>query len=86
MSAAPVTSTTAVQSPADALTVFTARCEARAVLWACGEILDLHEAVDALRRRGLADEYAAAFDEWEASGEAAVWEAVIDDGILRETR
>ena len=41
----------------------------------------LHEAVDALRRRGLADEYAAAYDEWEASGEAAVWEAVSDDGI-----
>jgi hypothetical protein len=42
----------------------------------------LHEAVDALRRRGLADEYTAAYDEWTASGEAALWEAVSGDGVV----
>jgi Arc/MetJ-type ribon-helix-helix transcriptional regulator len=42
----------------------------------------IHEAVDALRRRDLADEYAAAYDEWEASGEAEVWEATTGDGVI----
>jgi hypothetical protein len=49
MSAAPVTSPTAVQSRPSALEVFQARCEARVHLYASGDIPDLHEAVDALQ-------------------------------------
>ena len=41
----------------------------------------MHEAIEALRGRGLAEEYAAAFEEWESSGEAQVWDAVAGDGI-----
>lgn len=57
---APLTSTTAVQLAPDALTVFRARAEARAALYAAGEY-DLHTAVDVLQhdaeRLGLVAEY-----------------------------
>jgi hypothetical protein len=41
----------------------------------------MHQAIDVLRKRGLADEYAAAFEEWHSSGEAEVWDSVVSDGI-----
>ena len=40
----------------------------------------MHEAVQMLRRRDLALDYEAANDEWAASGEADVWDAVAGDG------
>ena len=39
------------------------------------------EAVRLLRERELEKQYAAAFEEWEASGEADLWEAVSGDGL-----
>jgi hypothetical protein len=38
----------------DALTVFIARCEARALLWQAGEF-DLHEAIDKLQADAVRD-------------------------------
>ena len=34
-----------------------------------------------LRASQLGPAYAAAFDEWEQSGDAAAWDAVVGDGI-----
>jgi len=54
------TSTTAAPAP-DALEMFRARCEARAYLYAAGDLSDLHDAVDVLqdqaKRHGLIDRY-----------------------------
>jgi hypothetical protein len=41
----------------------------------------LAAAVKSLRRASLGDQYAEAWVEWEASGEAEVWEAVVGDGL-----
>lgn len=41
----------------------------------------LHQAIQALRERELEAEYAEAYEEWGASGEAAIWEAATADGI-----
>ncbi len=41
----------------------------------------IHEAVELLRRRDLAADYDAAHDEWVASGEAELWNAVTGDGL-----
>jgi Arc/MetJ-type ribon-helix-helix transcriptional regulator len=41
----------------------------------------LHRAVRLLRASTLADDYGAAWDEWTGSGDAAVWEAVAEDGL-----
>jgi Arc/MetJ-type ribon-helix-helix transcriptional regulator len=41
----------------------------------------LHRAVTMLRAAQLGPAYAAAFDEWEESGDAAMWETVVGDGI-----
>jgi Arc/MetJ-type ribon-helix-helix transcriptional regulator len=41
----------------------------------------VHEAISMLRLRELADEYQAAADEWERSGEQAAWDAVTADGL-----
>lgn len=38
-------------------------------------------AVRMLRDEDLSDQYAAAYQEWEESGEAEVWDAVVGDGI-----
>jgi len=38
-------------------------------------------AIQAMRRQELADSYVAAFDEWAASGEAALWETTAADGL-----
>jgi hypothetical protein len=43
----------------------------------------MHEAVMLLRRQGLAKEYEAAYQEWERSGEAAVWDVASSDGLPR---
>ncbi len=41
----------------------------------------LQRAVAMLRAAQLGPAYAAAFDEWEQSGDAAAWEDVVGDGI-----
>lgn len=41
----------------------------------------LHEAISLLRTASLMGDYAQAFDEWIDSGEAAVWDVVIADGL-----
>lgn len=41
----------------------------------------LQRAVAMLRAAQLGPAYAAAFDEWEQSGDAAAWEVVVGDGI-----
>lgn len=41
----------------------------------------IQQAVRRLVDVGLEEEYAQAWDEWVASGEAEVWEAVAGDGI-----
>jgi metal-responsive CopG/Arc/MetJ family transcriptional regulator len=38
-------------------------------------------AVRLLREEDLVDQYAAAYQEWEESGEAEVWDAVAGDGL-----
>ena len=41
----------------------------------------LQHAIDLLRQAELADAYAEAWDEWDSSGEAALWEPVTADGL-----
>ena len=41
----------------------------------------MHEAVQMLRRRDLAADYEAAADEWAATGEAGLWDALASDGL-----
>ncbi len=41
----------------------------------------LHAAVRLLKDRHYADSYAAAWDEWDASEDGAMWNAVIGDGV-----
>lgn len=41
----------------------------------------VRRAVRLLRASGLAPAYAAAWAEWEASGEAEAWDSVVGDGL-----
>lgn len=41
----------------------------------------LQAAVTVLRQSTMRDSYAEAWDEWEASGEDAVWESLAADGL-----
>ena len=41
----------------------------------------VQRALTLLRTADLGDDYAAAWAEWESSGEAEIWETVIADGI-----
>jgi len=41
----------------------------------------VQRAVRLLRSEGLEDDYAAAWEEWESSGERAAWEVVAGDGV-----
>ena len=41
----------------------------------------IHDLVRLGRELAAADDYAAAFDEWESSGDAAAWETVVADGL-----
>ena len=45
----------------------------------------VHRAVELLREQRLAQEYEQAAEEWETSGEAAVWSTADTDGLDRET-
>jgi len=41
----------------------------------------VQEAIRLLRQAGLADAYAAAWSEWDASGEADLWDTTSADGL-----
>jgi hypothetical protein len=41
----------------------------------------VHQAIGLLRTVGLEQAYAAAWDEWETSGDARLWETTAADGI-----
>ncbi len=40
----------------------------------------IHAAIEMLRSARLEDEYAAAWDEWDASEDARLWESTASDG------
>ncbi|MEV0762941.1 ribbon-helix-helix protein, CopG family [Nocardia sp. NPDC050435] len=46
-----------------------------------GRSAAVHKAIELLRSRALEDAYEQAWDEWESSGEEAVWAAATDDGV-----
>lgn len=46
----------------------------------------LHYAVGMLRLPGLERDYEAAWNEWEASGDHAAWEATAADGVADAAR
>ena len=46
----------------------------------------VQHAIRLLRQPGLEDDYAAAWDEWEASGERAAWETTTADGLADAAR
>lgn len=41
----------------------------------------IQRAVRLLRSTGMGPAYAAAFEEWDAGGEAEVWDSAVGDGI-----
>lgn len=41
----------------------------------------VQQAIRLLHERELGDAYAQAWDEWDASGEAAAWETTVADGL-----
>lgn len=46
----------------------------------------IQQAIRLLGDPALEDAYAAAWDEWEASGEAAAWEVTAGDGLVDAAR
>jgi Arc/MetJ-type ribon-helix-helix transcriptional regulator len=46
----------------------------------------LHHAIRLLRHPDLEQDYTAAWNEWEASGEQADWDATAADGLARAAR
>jgi hypothetical protein len=46
----------------------------------------LHQAVRLLRLSALGDDYAAAWEEWDASGERAAWDSTAGDGLADAAR
>jgi Arc/MetJ-type ribon-helix-helix transcriptional regulator len=46
----------------------------------------LHQAIRLLRTQELEDDYAAAFAEWDESGEQAAWEGTVADGLTDAPR
>lgn len=41
----------------------------------------MHQAIEALREQGLAQQYAEAYDEWAGSEDAKLWDNTTGDGI-----
>lgn len=46
----------------------------------------IQEAIQMLRDPALEDAYAAAWDEWQASGEASAWDVTTEDGLVDAPR
>ncbi|MFE3542350.1 ribbon-helix-helix protein, CopG family [Nocardia sp. NPDC059177] len=47
-----------------------------------GRSAAIHRAIQLLRERTLEDEYTAAWDEWESSGEEEIWSQAAADGLV----
>lgn len=43
----------------------------------------IHELVRLAREMDAIDDYAAAFEEWEASGDEQAWDSAVGDGLMR---
>ncbi|MCU4187280.1 ribbon-helix-helix domain-containing protein [Acidiferrimicrobium sp. IK] len=41
----------------------------------------IHQAIRLLRQSGLEEDYAAAWEDWECSGDRALWETAAGDGL-----
>ena len=41
----------------------------------------VHQAIRLLRQAELEEDYAAAWEEWDSSGERELWESAVDDGL-----
>jgi Arc/MetJ-type ribon-helix-helix transcriptional regulator len=41
----------------------------------------VHQAIRLLRQSGLEEDYAAAWEDWDRSGEREMWEAAATDGL-----
>ena len=46
----------------------------------------VQHAIQLLRHRDLEQDYVAAWDEWESSGELAAWEGMVADGLADAAR
>ena len=46
----------------------------------------VQHAIQSLRNPELEQDYAAAWEEWESSGEQAAWEGVVADGLVDVAR
>ncbi len=46
----------------------------------------VQHAIQLLRHPALEEDYAAAWDEWESSGEGARWEGTAEDGLIDASR
>ncbi len=46
----------------------------------------VQHAIHLLRHEDLEDDYAAAWDDWEVSGQRAAWDGVISDGLADASR
>ena len=42
----------------------------------------VHQAIRLLRRSSLEEDYAAAWEQWDQSGERELWEAAAEDGLV----
>jgi Arc/MetJ-type ribon-helix-helix transcriptional regulator len=48
--------------------------------------LVVHRAIELLRQAEMPDAYAAAWDEWAASDDAALWDRTVTDGLADGAR
>ncbi|QIZ36248.1 MULTISPECIES: ribbon-helix-helix domain-containing protein [Saccharopolyspora] len=46
----------------------------------------IHQAINLLRNAGLEDAYASAWEEWDGSADAQLWDATAADGIADAPR
>ncbi|QFZ17333.1 ribbon-helix-helix domain-containing protein [Saccharothrix syringae] len=46
----------------------------------------IHQAIALLREAGLENAYATAWEEWEAEGEADMWDVTASDGVVDAAR
>jgi hypothetical protein len=51
-----------------------------------GLAIAIQHAIHVLRQADLEDDYEAAWDDWESSGERASWEGTVSDGLTDASR
>jgi hypothetical protein len=61
---------------------FIAKYQAENQLQSKSEVIKL--ALELLKQQDLQDQYKLAYEEWRDSGEEAIWEAVVGDGLEPE--